>query len=315
MNTIPMIDAARVETLLTYPGLVDALDTAFRDAIPLPDRAIHEVPGGTLLMMPAWDSSLNLGVKIATVFPDNGAKGIPSTASTYLLLDGRTGQIKMLIDGAMLTNRRTAGASALASRYLSRPDSRTLTMVGAGALAAHLIEAHCSVRPIERVTIWARSLDKARALAQRVRRVSAEIRVTADLAGAVAESDIISCATLSTAPLVRGAWLVPGQHVDLVGGFKPDMREVDTDAVARATLYADTRAGVLAEAGDYLTPMHEGRIGADAIRDDLFGLCAHGAPMRRSGDEITMFKSVGAALEDLAAAVHLLAAQRTPILT
>jgi ornithine cyclodeaminase len=305
---IATIEAPQVERLLTFPGLVDALELAFRNAVAIPERAIHDVPGGgTLLIMPAWDGRGHLGVKIATVFPGNGAYGLPATASTYVLLDGMTGLPKLLVDGAMLTHRRTAAASALASRFLSVPESSTLLMVGSGALSAHLVEAHCAVRPIEHVFVWGRSIEKARAAAARLKRLPAAVEPVSDLRTAVEAADIISCATLSKEPLVLGQWLRPGQHLDLVGGFKPDMREVDSDAVARSRIFADTRAGVMLEAGDILVPMAEGRIARDAIAADLFALSAGGRG-RTSREEITLFKSVGAALEDLAAAVHLLSA-------
>ncbi len=307
---IPAISAGAAEALLRFPELIDVLDQAFRAAGPAPARTAYAAPAGALLVMPAWDEAGHLGVKISTVFAGNGATGLPAVASTYLLLDGRSGAPVLLIDGTMLTHRRTAAASALASRRLSRPDARTLLMVGTGALIPHLIEAHRAARGIERVLIWGRSLEKARALAERLSAGGDAVAAAPDLEAAVAEADIISCATLARAPLIRGAWLRPGQHVDLVGGFQPDMREIDTDGVARATVFADTRAGVMAEAGDLLIPLAENRFSPDAIAADLHDLARGAHPGRRSPGEITLFKSVGAALEDLAAALWLQAHRR-----
>lgn len=301
MHGVASISAGETQALLAYPLLVDVLGEAFANAINAPERSILDVPGGTMLLMPAWNSTY-VGVKIATVYPGNGAMNLPATASTYILMDGRNGRPILLIDGPMLTHRRTAAASALASRYLSCADSQTLLMVGAGALAPHLIEAHCSVRPISRVLIWARDPAKAAALARQVTTGGIAAEAASTLEAAVSAADIISCATLSVSPLVKGAWLRPGQHLDLVGGFTPQMRESDDEAVARARLFADTLHGVWLEAGDLLQPLAAGVISRDAIEADLFALAQGTAVGRQSPDEITLFKSVGASLEDLAAA-------------
>jgi ornithine cyclodeaminase len=252
--------------------------------------------------MPAWQPGTALGIKIVSVFPGNAAKGLPAVMGQYLLLDATTGAPKALIDGTALTLRRTAAASALASRFLSRADAAHLLMVGTGALAPHLIAAHCAVRPIRRVTIWGRNADHARATADKLDLPGISVTVAPMLEDAAGEADIITCATLATAPLVRGEWLRAGQHLDLVGGFTPAMREADDEAVRRAAVYVDTRGGAMKEAGDIVQPLASVALTAAAIKGDLFDLCRGAAPGRGGAGEITLFKSVGTALEDLAAA-------------
>ncbi|MFD2262014.1 ornithine cyclodeaminase family protein [Lacibacterium aquatile] len=303
-----MIDAATLRRQLTYPALIDALDAAFCADVTVPVRHHHTVPvpGGsdaTLLLMPAWTSGRHIGVKMVNVFPDNGARSLPSVMGVYLLFSGETGAPLALMDGPMLTVRRTAAASALASRYLSRPDAATLAMVGTGALAPHLIEAHAAVRPLKKIILVGRSEDKACALRDSLPKMpGVSFEVTTDGEAAVAAADIVSCATLSRDPVVKGDWLKPGAHLDLVGGFTPEMRETDDAAIRRASVFCDTRAGATKEAGDLVQPLASGVLTQEAIRGDLFDLARKKVGGRRSADEITLFKSVGTALEDLAAA-------------
>ena len=220
-------------------------------------------------------------------------------------MSGASGEPFAIIDGQTLTAWRTAAASALAATFLARDDASHLVMVGAGALAPHLIRAHASVRPITRVTLWNRNRGKAEELAVRLASDRLDISVTDDLATAAPSADIISCATLARDPLVLGEWLKPGAHVDLVGGFAPTMREADDEAVRRASVYVDTRAGACKEAGDIVVPMQRGIIKDRDIRGDLFDLCRKQASGRHSRTEITLFKSVGSPIEDLAAAMLL----------
>ena len=252
--------------------------------------------------MPAWQAGRSVGIKLATVFPDNAARDLPAVMGAYLLLDGRSGAPIALIDGPMLTAKRTAAASALASGYLSRPDSERFLMVGTGALAPYLIMAHAAVRPICNVLIWGRSPDKAARLAKRMNRRKFKVEATADLEAAVRGAHVISCATLSAEPLVRGDWLAPGQHLDLVGAYSPGMRETDDTAVRRARIFLDTRDGALAEAGDIIQPIENGTLDPADIAGDLFDLTRGERAGRRYYDQITLFKSVGSALEDLVAA-------------
>jgi ornithine cyclodeaminase len=307
-----VISAGDLARIFTFPRLIEALRQAFQSPITVPARHHHTIerpgePPATLLLMPAWtDAGTDggyLGVKIVTVHPGNAARGLPSISGTYLLMHGATGAPLALIDGPALTLWRTAAASALAASYLARADAGRLVMVGAGALAPYLVRAHASVRPITDVLVWNRNSDKAEELAATFAGNPYPVRATADLEAAVRKADIVSCATLSSEPLVRGAWLKPGAHVDLVGGFTPKMREADDEAVRRASVYVDTRAGALKEAGDIVQPLASGVIGEADIGGDLFDLCREKALGRRSAQEITLFKSVGTALEDLATAM------------
>jgi ornithine cyclodeaminase len=309
-------DGAAVDAALGYPGLVDILEAAFRRGAIAPLRHHHPItlaarPEATLLLMPAWEAEepgsqaagRYMGVKAVSVFPDNATRGKPAVFATYLLLSAQTGETLAVMDATRLTARRTAAASALASQFLSRRDASRLLMVGAGALAPQLVRAHASVRPIRKVAIWNRSPDRAQALAADLAPTGLEVSVASDLEAAARAADIISTATLSAAPLIRGDWLKPGTHVDSVGAYKPDMRETDDALVRRARIWVDTRLGAFNEAGDILLPLAAGVIGKEAVLGDLFDLVRGTVPGRGSDDEITFFKSVGAAIEDLAAAI------------
>ena len=310
-----ILSAADVDTALDDKRLIDRLDATFRAGCEMPTRHHHTIKSqtgvdATLLLMPAWTSA-RIGVKIVTVFPDNGRRGLPSIYGQYLLLDGATGAALAMLDGTMLTKRRTACASGLASRYLSRPDSARLLMIGTGALAPHLVRVHAKVRPIQEVAIWGRSTVHAEAQADELARHlpaalgrKLEVRAVTDRAAAVAAADIVSCATLSSTPLVEGEWLREGQHLDLVGAYTPAMRESDDKAVWRARVFVDTRAGALKEAGDIVQPIANGTIDEDDVLADLFDLArgTHGGRLAGDATTITLFKSCGAALEDLAAA-------------
>jgi ornithine cyclodeaminase len=309
MRIVSAQDIARV---LTYPALIDALEQAFRADIAVPERHHHAVPQSgreaTLLVMPAWteaadaDGERFLGCKLVAIFPDNAARNIPSLSGSYLLMSGTTGVPLAVMDAPTLTAWRTAAASALAARFLAREDAATLLMVGAGTLAPHLIRAHRSVRPISRVILWNRTRSRAIATAFALGAAGIDVEVGDDLATAVAQADIVSCATLSTAPLIQGAWLKKGAHVDLVGAFTPKMREADDAVLKRARLYVDTRAA-LKEAGDLAGPLRRRVIKAASVAGDLGALCRGKARGRQTAQEITLFKSVGTAIEDLAAAI------------
>ena len=302
-----VISADDLHRVLDYASLIDRLDAYFRSGNTRQEHVHYPVnaPSGaeaTLIMMPCWEEGAYIGVKIVNVFPDNGARGLPTIMATYVLSSGETGEPLAMLDGNTLTARRTASASALASRYLSRPSAARLVMVGTGVLAKHLIGAHATARPIADVQVWGRSPEKAEAVAESLNSEKLRVTATTDLEAAVAESDIISAATPSLEPLVLGAWLKPGQHVDLVGSFKPDMREADDEVVRRATIFADTRADILKKPGDIVQPLESGAITAEDVVGDLFGLAQGTCAGRRADEEITLFKSMGTAIEDLAAA-------------
>lgn len=301
------IDDQQVSELLHYAELVDALETAFRKGgeIPLRQHYSIDVPAGEnahLLLMPAWQSEQKIGVKIVTVFPDNATTDIATVNASYLLLDANTGLPEAILAGTELTRRRTAAASALAARYLARQESKRLLMVGTGNLSTHLINAHCSNHPIEVVQIWGRRYERACLVAEQFVNVKFDVEPVVDLEEAVSSADIISCATLSKESLICGDWLLPGQHLDLVGSFTPEMREVDDSTLQLADIYVDTRDGALREAGELVQAMHHGLITNSDILGDLFDLTRGICKGRLSDERITLFKSVGTALEDLVAA-------------
>jgi alanine dehydrogenase len=301
------VSAAELERLLDYPSLVDALATGFAADWTVPVRHHYSIPmpnepEQTLLLMPAWEAGQAIGMKLATITPGNGPRGLPAVNAVYLLVDGPTGQPRALIEGASLTVRRTAAASALAARYLARKDASRMLMVGAGALSRPLIEAHCSQRSIKRAQLWARDTKKRDAKVKELVVLGLPVEPADDLERSAREADLISCATLSQEPLIRGAWLKSGAHLDLVGAFTPEMRESDDAAVGRASLFCDTRAGALKEGGDLVIPLKAGLITEAAIKADLADLARGRHKGRASEDEVTLFKSVGTAIEDFAAA-------------
>ncbi|MEM6712945.1 MAG: ornithine cyclodeaminase family protein [Pseudomonadota bacterium] len=316
-----ILTAADIAEVLTFRDLIETLRETFRHPPVVPLRHHHTIahegarPESTLLIMPAWTDFKTQGtsgkgyrgVKIVSVVPDNKLRNLPSVVGAYLLMSGESGVPLALLDGQALTLWRTAAASALASTYLSRTDSKKLLMVGAGALAPYLIRAHIAVRPVDHVLMWNRSRERADALLGKLSDLSIRIAVTDDLEGAARGADIISCATMSEAPLIEGQWLSAGQHVDLVGAFRPFMREVDSHAVTKARVFCDTRDGALSEAGDLAIPIQEGRFSSDDVAGDLFDLCRGERAGRRFYDQITLFKSVGIAAEDLAIAAHVFA--------
>ena len=313
------LDASAVDAALDYPSLVDVLEHAFSTGAHAPPRHHHTItldgrPDATWLLMPAWTAhetapttaGAYAGVKIVSVFPDNGTRlGRPAIDGVYLLMSTDSGAPLALIDAPRLTTWRTAAASAMASRALARADAKRLVMVGAGALAPFLIRAHASVRPIETVVIWNRNIDKAATVAQQLAadRFGIPITVSTVLEAAVAEADIVSVPTLSAEPVVMGRWLQPGTHLDCVGAYRPDMRETDDDVIRRCRIWVDTLAGATHEAGDIVIPLKARLLAAADIQGDLFGLARGQAPRRGGDREITFFKSVGASIEDLAAAV------------
>lgn len=302
------IDADALDRVFDENALADSLGAMFRDGCTQPVRHHHsmEVPGepdATLLLMPAWQPGESVGIKVASVFPGANSRGLPAVQASYLLLDPRTGAPLALLDGARLTVRRTAAASALAARYLARHDASRMVMVGAGALSPCLIRAHMAARPsLDHISIWNHNGDKAAAQAGFLQAAGIPAVAAPDLEAAVRQADIVSCATLSRVPLVLGDWLQPGTHLDLVGAFTPQMRESDDRAMQRATIFVDTRAGATREGGDIVQAVDSGAISHDDIAADLYDLTRGEHPGRTSDREITLFKSVGAALEDLAAA-------------
>ncbi|WP_374633202.1 ornithine cyclodeaminase family protein [Ferrovibrio sp.] len=301
-----VISAAEIRQSLDWISTIQVLEQAFIQDSRMPTRHHHVMADGpeppVHLLMPAWIPNKYLGVKAVNVFPANAKIGKPAVSGVYLLFSGETGETLAILEGGELTARRTAAASALAARYLARQDASRLLIVGTGRLSRQLAFAHSAVRPIKSVSVWGRTPEKAEQAAREMRQAGLQARAVTDLEAAVGAADIVSCATLSTRPLVRGAWLKPGTHLDLVGGFTPSMRETDDDAIRCCEIFVDTRAGATKEAGDIVVPLQTSVLSADGIRADLFDLTRRTHPGRTSDSQITLFKSVGVAIEDLAAA-------------
>ena len=306
-------DAQAVRRALPWETLIPALRQAVVQGCVVPARHAHTIgDDGTALLMPAWRPGGALGVKTVIIFPGNGAIGLPSVHAVYTLFSASTGVPLAVMDGSELTARRTAAASALAASMLARPDARRLVLVGTGRVAALVPAAFRTVFPgLVEVQVWGRRAAAAEALAQSLREQGFTASATADLQGAVQQADIVSCATLATQALVRGAWLQPGAHLDLIGSFTPLMREADSECFARGRVFVDTEEA-LAKAGDVLRAIAEGAFTLGALQGTLATLCLNPGTGRRTPPEITLFKSVGTALEDLAAAEQVLAAADSP---
>ncbi len=299
------LDAERTRALLPFDRLIEALRRTFVTGCHVPPRHSHAVQvapdkAGTLLLMPAWSQSGYLGVKTVCIYPANGAAGLPGVHATYTLYDAASGVPLAQVDGSELTARRTAAASALAASYLARSQAQALAIVGAGRIAAVLAHAYRAVRPIRRVRVWNRNATRARLLVERLSADGFEAALATDLEQAVRASDIVTCATLSTQPLVRGQWLQPGQHLDLIGAFAPHMRETDDECFRDTSVFVDCAEAPL-KAGDLVFPLASGALAPSGIRARLEDLCRGRHPGRANAHEITVFKSVGNALEDLAA--------------
>lgn len=311
MSSLRVIDAEAVAAATPFEALVEALRSAFAEGAEVPARHVHSWPDGdggsvTSLLMPAWtcpgpQGPGFYGVKIINVAPGNAARRLPGLHGSYTLFDAATGRPLALMDADALTARRTVAASALAAGYLARPDATRLLVVGAGRLAALLPAAHRAVRPIRQVQVWARRPEAAAALVACWQAEGFEADVAPDLPAAVAAAEIVSCATLATEPLVQGAWLAPGAHLDLIGGFTPTMREADDDCFRGARIAIDTDEA-LTKAGDLLGPISRGVLSTADVRATLAQLCRGAVPGRTQEKQRTVFKSVGTALEDLAAA-------------
>ena len=308
-STIPFISAAEIKQALAFPLLIEKIKTAFaKGQAVTPLRHHHDFKNpsedkdSTLLLMPSWVPGESLGVKIVTVSPNNAKHHLPTIQGIYLLFDAATGVCKLLLDAKALTVCRTAATSALASQYLSRESSNTLFMVGTGALAPELIRAHASVRPIRKVLLWGRNQDHILALYRQMEKENFEITVSGTIAEGVKAADIIRCATLSETPLIIGALLHEGQHLDMVGAYRPHMREADDDTIRCSSVFVDHYEGALKETGEIVIPIREGLLKKEDIKASLHELCSGLKAGRSNEKEITFFKSVGHAMEDLVAA-------------
>ncbi len=301
------LSAAEVRAATPWAALIDSIASIVTagDAS-APERHVHDLDlaggaTGALLLMPSWVPGDVVGVKTVTYVPTNVGTDVPTVNAAYVLFDGRDGRVLAVLDGDELTARRTAAISALAADRLSRRDARRVLIVGTGQLSSRFAEAYGAIRDLDLVEIWGRNGDAADAVASTLAALGLPARASTDLASSVGAADIVSCVTGATEPLVHGVDLRPGTHIDLVGSFREDMREADDDAVTRATVYVDTFAGATI-AGDLAQPLADGVISTDAIRGDLRALVSGEIAGRTSDDEITLFKSAGFALADLAAA-------------
>ncbi|HRJ68333.1 MAG TPA: ornithine cyclodeaminase family protein [Beijerinckiaceae bacterium] len=303
--SMTQLNAEDVRRRLPWDRLIGAIEAQFSEGAQVPPRPVFDVANpkgqaGALLLMPAWTEGETLGVKVVTFFPGNSELGLSTISAAYLLFDAATGQIRAVCDGDEITVRRTAATSAAAARRLARSDAKRLLVVGSGQLAPNMAEAHAAVRGYDVIEIFGRSRDKAAAVVSRLVRAGLPARVADDLEASVRAADVVSCCTSATVPPVQGTWLRPGTHVDLVGGFRDDMREVDDTAVARASLFVDERPGAL-KSGDLAQPIRAGLLRESDIRADFRELVTGSHVGRTSAQEITLFKSVGHGLEDLAA--------------
>lgn len=300
------IDKEEITKALDYPSLIEALRKAFIADIKVPARHHHDFKNpkegmdSTLLLMPAWEESEAVGVKIVTVSPNNAKYNLPAIQGLYLLMDAQKGTIEALLEGKTLTAKRTAAASALASSYLSRKNSSSILIVGTGALSSELIKAHSSVRNIKDVYIWGRDKSKALKIVEELKD-DFNIKAIDNIEDEISNVDIISCATLSVEPLIFGKYLRAGQHVDLIGAYKPNMREADDELIKTVDIYIDSDMAKK-ETGDIKIPLDTNVIKEEDIKADLFELTRKIKEGRTSDSSITLFKSVGHGLEDLAAA-------------
>ncbi len=313
MGAVPFYDAHYMESRLYYPDLIDELDKAFAGNVSaFPPRGHFTISSkdknekDTLLFMPAWNEEHDMGTKLVTVYPENEKFNRPVIQGVYVHFDKKYGTPLGMFDVRTLTNIRTAATSALASRYLSKPDSSTLLMMGTGHLISYLVKAHASIRPIRKVIVWGRNGEKARQKVKEIQSSHFEVTHATDLQIAMRDADIISTATLSRDPIVFGRFLREGQHIDLVGSYTPDRREADDDTLLQGKIFVDTIEGAIRESGDISIPMTKGIISMRDIAGDLFDLCGKKVNGRSNQKELTIFKSVGYALEDLVAARYFL---------
>jgi ornithine cyclodeaminase/alanine dehydrogenase-like protein (mu-crystallin family) len=297
-----LLDADTLESCVSLPHLIQALRLAFAGSLEAPARSHYTIGQNSLLVMPAWDPGEYTGAKLVTIHRGNRERGLPTIHGLYVLFDGASGVPKAVLDGRVLTLLRTGATSALAADHLARSDAKHHLVVGAGALAPYLVRSMAAIRPISRVSIWNRTVSRARELVAELRRDGVDAAVSDDLGESVGSADIISTATQSTEVLVRGEWLSPGVHLDLVGAYSPEMLEVDHQALAASRVFVDTWEGARAEAGDLIQAVARGAMEWCDVAGDMRDLVTSSVPSRESSEQITVFKSVGASIEDLAAA-------------
>ncbi len=293
------------------PLMEAALASLSRGEVVLPLRPVMRIPGthDVFAMMPAYSAALPVfGVKMITVFPGNHGTALDSHQGAVLLFDAKTGTLAGMLDASSITAVRTAAVSAVATNLLARKDASSLALIGSGVQARTHLEAIALVRPLTAVRVFSLDWKHAKAFAAWA---GASLEIAVEVCDspeyAVSDADIVCTVTSSRNPVLFGDWLQPGMHVNAVGASQPDARELDSNAVARARLFADRRESLVHESADYLVPMREGRISEQHVVAELGEILTGTARGRESAEEITLFKSLGLAVEDLAAAAHVLA--------
>lgn len=302
-----------IEFLLTMPKCIELMESALvslsRGEVILPLRPVLRIPDSpnVFALMPAYSKALRaIGTKLITVYPGNHGTAVESHQGAVLLFDGENGSVLAMMDAASITAIRTAAVSGVATRLLARTDATTLAILGAGVQARTHIDAMLAVRPFTKIHVWSRTPVHAHAVAEDARqRHGVDAEAAESAASAVSASDVVCTVTAAREPVLRGEWLKPGAHINAVGASIPTARELDTEAVKRTRIFVDRRESALNEAGDILIPIKEGAITADAIVAEIGELLANASPARRGAEEITLFKSLGLAVEDLACAHYL----------
>lgn len=291
---------------LSWHGAVEAL----RRGHAFPPAEIRDVflgpASGTMMSRSAYIEGLGYGAKSFTVFGANGARGLPTVQGAMLVFEPENGSLSAVVDSPLVTELKTAADSVLGASLLARPESRHLLIVGAGTVATSLVKAYTEVLPsIDRVSIWARRPEQARALVAGLEDIGAELAVAEDLRAAVGEADIVSSATMAREPVILGDWVRPGTHVDLIGAFKADMREADDDLITGSALFVDSRATTLGHIGELIMPIESGAITAEDVLGDLYDLVRDDARRRASDEEVTVYKNGGGAHLDLMIATYI----------
>lgn len=302
------IDNETIDQVLNYDKMLEALYKIFISKFTMPVRHHHfyntpDSAENALILMPAWTDKY-LGCKQVIVAPKNAEQHLPAIHALYTLFNAETGVPLAQMDATKLTSVRTACASALAAKYLARENAENLLVIGSGSVAYHLAQAHSSVRNYKHIEVWARNSDKAQALLDSLKQQGfTNVSLAKDLQAAIQKADVISSATLSKEPIIKGEWLKPGVHLDLIGSHTPKTREADDEVIRRSTIYADSREGALHETGELAIPIASGLLDPKDVHADLVELCKANKLARKNGEEITLFKSAGLAIEDLAAAL------------
>jgi ornithine cyclodeaminase len=298
------ISRDEILSVLEYPALVEHLRLCHLDAPAAAGDILLVEPGepasgNSFLTRTAWRRGKVLGLKAASIFPGNLMAGLPSIHSALLLFDGERGTPLCVMDGDLITCWKTAADSALGARLMARPDAERLLMVGAGTMAEHLIRAHLTVLPgLRHVAVWNRTATRAAGVVRRMAEEVPGIRQAGELEKEIRTADVVCCATAAQSPLVKGAWLQPGAHLDLVGSFMPHMREADPETFGRAKVALDWRPGTLGQCGELIDALRAGTLREEDILGDLYDVAGCGS-LREGDDEITVYKNGGGGHLDL----------------